>query len=388
MKSQIKVEVDKIKKDLIGISNHLYHHPELGDEEFESMKRLVDYLRTHNFQVETGLVDRPTSFKAVYEGEKPGPTITYLAEYDALPGVGHGCGHNLIGTMSVGAGVALSKLVDEIGGNVVVFGTPAEETNGAKVPMAKAGVFNDVDVAMMLHPSGESFESGSSLAMDALQFEFYGKTSHAAASPEKGINALDGVIQLFNGVNALREHVKSDVRIHGIITDGGKAANVVPDKAVAQFYVRAEERSYLNEVVEKVKAIANGAAMMTGTTLEISNYELSYNNMITNKALSAAFTNNLKGYSKHPVHPKRGGSGSLDMGDVSHVVPSIHPYIGLNKADLVGHTKEFADQTITEDGHEALISGVLSLAATGYDVITDETLLENIKKEFYTNIKK
>lgn len=382
MKELLKAEVESIKEELIEISDHLYHHPELGDEEYESMKRLVEYLRSHHFEVETGLVDRPTSFKAVYKSGKPGPTVAYLAEYDALPGVGHGCGHNLIGTMSVGAGVALSKRIDDIGGNVIVFGTPAEETNGAKVPMAKAGLFNDVDVAMMVHPSGESFESGSSLAMDAIQFEFFGQTSHAAASPEKGINALDGVIQLFNGVNALREHVKSDVRIHGIISDGGKAANVVPDKAVAQFYVRAEERSYLNEVVEKVKAVANGAATMTGTKLEISNYELSYDNMITNKALSNAFTNNLKAYSQYPVHPKRGGSGSLDMGDVSHVVPSIHPYVGLNKADLIGHTKEFADQTITADGHEALISGVLSLAATGYDVITDETLLANIKEEF------
>lgn len=386
MKELIKVEADKIKEELIGISDHLYHHPELGDEEFESMKRLVEYLRSHQFEVETGLVDRPTSFKAEYKSGKPGPTIAYLAEYDALPGIGHGCGHNLIGTIGVGAGVVLSKLVNEIGGNVIVFGTPAEETNGAKVPMAKAGLFNDVDVAMMIHPSGESFESGDSLAMDALQFAFFGQTSHAAASPEKGINALDGVIQLFNGVNALREHVKSDVRIHGVITNGGEAANIVPDKAVAQFYVRAKERSYLDEVVEKVKAVANGAATMSGTKLEISNYELSYDNMITNKALSSAFTNNLEGYSQHPVHPKRGGSGSLDMGDVSHVVPSIHPYIGLNKADLIGHTIEFANQTITEDGHEALVNGVLSLAATGYDVITDEKLLANIKEEFAANV--
>ena len=235
MKQQLKQELEKIKDDLIQISKDLYDHPELGDEEYESMKRLVAYLEAHDFVVETGLVDRPTSFKAEYNSGKPGPTIAYLAEYDALPGIGHGCGHNLIGTMSVGAGVILSKLLDDIGGNVVVFGTPAEETNGAKVPMAKAGLFNDVDVEMMLHPAGESYESGDSLAMDALQFTYYGKTSHAAASPEKGINALDGVIQLFNGINALREHVKSDVRIHGVITEGGKAANVVPYKAVAQF---------------------------------------------------------------------------------------------------------------------------------------------------------
>lgn len=381
LKSLLQEEFNKVKEDLIGISDHLYHHPELGDQEFESSKLLVNYLKQHDFEVETGLVERPTSFKAVFKGEKPGPTIAYLAEYDALPGVGHGCGHNLIGTMAVGAGVVLSKLVSEIGGTVTVYGTPAEETNGAKVPMAKAGLFNDVDVAMMLHPSGGNFESGSSLAMDALQFDYTGQTSHAAGSPEKGINALDAVIQLFNGINAIREHLKDDARVHGIITNGGEAANVVPDKATAQFYVRAQEREYLDEVVEKVKAIAHGAAMMTGTKLEISNYELSYDNMVTNQALSSAFSNNLKEYNDHPIRPKESG-GSLDMGDVSQVVPSIHPYIGLNKPDLIGHTTEFADQTITEDGHNALMSGVLAMAATGYDVITNEELLKTIKEEF------
>lgn len=381
MKSLLQEEFNKVKEDLIGISDHLYHHPELGDQEFESSKLLVNYLKQHDFEVETGLVERPTSFKAVFKGEKTGPTIAYLAEYDALPGVGHGCGHNLIGTMAVGAGVVLSKLVSEIGGTVTVYGTPAEETNGAKVPMAKAGLFNDVDVAMMLHPSGGNFESGSSLAMDALQFDYTGQTSHAAGSPEKGINALDAVIQLFNGINAIREHLKDDARVHGIITNGGEAANVVPDKATAQFYVRAQEREYLDEVVEKVKAIAHGAAMMTGTKLEISNYELSYDNMVTNQALSSAFSNNLKEYNDHPIRPKESG-GSLDMGDVSQVVPSIHPYIGLNKPDLIGHTTEFADQTITEDGHNALMSGVLAMAATGYDVITNEELLKKIKEEF------
>lgn len=381
LKSLLQEEFNKVKEDLIGISDHLYHHPELGDQEFESSKLLVNYLKQHDFEVETGLVERPTSFKAVFKGEKTGPTIAYLAEYDALPGVGHGCGHNLIGTMAVGAGVVLSKLVSEIGGTVTVYGTPAEETNGAKVPMAKAGLFNDVDVAMMLHPSGGNFESGSSLAMDALQFDYTGQTSHAAGSPEKGINALDAVIQLFNGINAIREHLKDDARVHGIITNGGEAANVVPDKATAQFYVRAQEREYLDEVVEKVKAIAHGAAMMTGTKLEISNYELSYDNMVTNQALSSAFSKNLKEYNDHPIRPKESG-GSLDMGDVSQVVPSIHPYIGLNKPDLIGHTTEFADQTITEDGHNALMSGVLAMAATGYDVITNEELLKTIKEEF------
>lgn len=287
-------DFENIKDKLIKISNQLYENPELGDQEFESMKLLVEYLRSHNFEVETGIVDRPTAFRAEFSSEKPGPTVAFLAEYDALPGIGHGCGHNLIATMAVGAGVVLSKHVQEIGGKVVVLGTPAEETNGAKVPMAEQGTFDDIDVAMMVHPADVSSESGPMLAMDALQFDYTGKASHAAASPEEGINALDAVIQLFNGINALREHVSSDVRMHGIITEGGQAANVVPEKAVAQFYIRANERKVVDEVVQKVRNIADGAALMTGASVAISNYELSYDNMVTNNVLSDVFTKNLK----------------------------------------------------------------------------------------------
>ncbi|MFD2211554.1 M20 family metallopeptidase [Virgibacillus halophilus] len=378
----LQKDFDQIKNDLVGISNQLYENPELGDEEYESMKLLVDYLRAQDFKVETGIVDRDTAFRAEYSSDKPGPTIAYLAEYDALPGIGHGCGHNLIATMAVGAGVVLRKHVQEIGGKVVVLGTPAEETNGAKVPMSEQGVFDDIDVAMMVHPADVSSESGPMLAMDAIQFSYTGKASHAAASPEEGINALDGVIQLFNGINALREHVPSDVRMHGIITNGGEAANIVPEKAVAQFYVRADKREVLDDVVAKVKNIAHGAASMTGATVDISNYELSYDNMITNHALSDAFTQNLKTYSKHPVSPAVKATGSADMGNVSQVVPAIHPYVGLNEPGLVFHTKAFADKTITKDGETAMADAVLALAQTGYDVITKKDLLSAIKKEF------
>jgi amidohydrolase len=387
MKDQLKTHVETIQNRLWEISDHLYHHPELGDQEFESMERLVEFLQEHQFTVEKGIVDRPTAFKAVYDSKKEGPTIAYLSEYDALPGVGHGCGHNLIGTMSAGAGVLLSKVVDEIGGRVVVLGTPAEETNGAKVPMAEQGVFEDIDAAMILHPADESYESGNSLAMDAIQFDYRGRTSHAAASPEKGINALDAVLQLFNGINALRQHVTSDVRIHGIISEGGVAANIVPDKAVAQFYVRAKDRIYLNEVVEKVKNIAQGAALMTGAELHISNYELSYDNMITNQTLSQLFTNNLLDAGVKEVKKAKQTYGSIDMGNVSQVVPAIHPYIGLDSPGLIAHTKEFADLTITENSHQILSKGALALASTGYDLIKNQEVLGKMKQEFYQNKK-
>ncbi|CAG9607038.1 M20 family metallopeptidase [Pseudoneobacillus rhizosphaerae] len=387
MKNQLKIHLETVQNRLWEISDHLYHNPELGDQEFESMERLVEFLQEHQFTIEKGIVDRPTAFKAVYDSKKEGPTIAYLSEYDALPGVGHGCGHNLIGTMSAGAGVLLSKVVDEIGGRVVVLGTPAEETNGAKVPMAEQGIFEDIDAAMILHPADESYESGNSLAMDAIQFDYRGQTSHAAASPEKGINALDAVLQLFNGINALRQHVTSDVRIHGIIKEGGVAANIVPDKAVAQFYVRAKDRSYLNEVVEKVKNIAQGAALMTGAELHTSNYELSYDNMITNQTLSQLFTNNLLASGVKEVKIAKQTYGSIDMGNVSQVVPAIHPYIGLDSPGLIAHTKEFADLTITENSHQILSKGALALASTGLDLITNQEVLEKMKNEFYQNNK-
>ncbi|GIO22128.1 M20 family metallopeptidase [Oceanobacillus sp. J11TS1] len=371
-----------IQDELIQISNQLYENPELGDEEYESMKLLVNYLRSYDFEVETGIVDRPTAFRAEFASGKRGPTIAYLAEYDALPGIGHGCGHNLIATFAVGAGVILRQYVEEIGGKVVVLGTPAEETNGAKVPMSEQGTFDDIDVAMMVHGADVSSESGPMLAMDALQFDFTGKAAHAAASPDKGINALDAVIQLFNGVNELREHVPDDVRMHGIITKGGEAAGIVPAEATAQFYIRADEREMVDEVVAKVKDIAEGACLMTGASLEISNYELSYDNMITNQTLSDTFTKHLKAYSANPVYPAVPATGSADMGNVSQVVPSIHPYVGLNEPGLVFHTKEFAEKTITPDGEAAIHDAVLSLAHTGYDIICNKDLLHAIKDEF------
>ncbi|MBM7540369.1 M20 family metallopeptidase [Amphibacillus cookii] len=382
MKEQLTKALNEIESDLKEISRYLYENPELGDQEYQSAKLLVNYLTQHHFEVETGIVDRPTAFRAVYDSGKPGATIGYMAEYDALPGVGHGCGHNLIATMGIGAGILLSKVLEQTGGKVIVFGTPAEETNGAKVPMAEAGLFDELDVAMMVHPAGESTVSGTSLAMDALEFSYHGKTSHAAAAPEQGINALDSVIQLFNGINALRQHVTSDVRIHGIIKEGGVAANVVPDYAVAQFYVRAKKRSNLNQVVEKVKRIAASAADMTGAKLTTRNYELSYDDMITNEALSAAYQKNLTAIGEENVFSAKSSLGSIDMGNVSHVAPAIHPYIGMNDSSLVAHTKAFADHTMTEHGQKTLVNGALSLAMTGYDVLMDSQLLEQIKAEF------
>lgn len=368
MKEILFNEGQKIKDRLAEISEYIYHNPELGNQEFKAVEILTSFLEEHHFTVEREFLNIKTAFRATFDSKKEGPTIGYLCEYDALPEIGHGCGHNMIGPMSAGAGVLLSKILDEVGGRIIVYGTPAEETDGAKVILAENGVFDELDVAMMAHPASETIRSGDTIALYPLQFTYKGKTAHAAASPHEGINALNSVIQLFNGIDALRQHVTPDVRMHGIITNGGVAANIVPDEAVAQFYFRAATKEILEDVVEKVKKIAEGAALMTGATLSMERYELPYDNLVTNENLSEAFNENLRMLGITEIKEKK-SAGSSDIGNVSHITPTIHPYIGISDCYITGHSRALADATITPLGHERLLVGTLALAYTGYDVL-------------------
>lgn len=387
MKQIILDAINENETKFKNISIYIGENPELGHEEFKACKILTDTLKEHDFHVEIGICDLPTAFKATYDSGKEGPVIGYMAEYDALPELGHACGHNLIGTMGIAAGIGLSKVLAETGGKVIVYGTPAEETKGGKVTMAEAGLFEELDVAMMVHPLDNYMKSGDSLAMDAIQFEFFGKSAHAAASPHLGINALDAVLHTFNSINALRQHIKPDARIHGVITEGGKAANIVPDYAVAQFYVRAGKREDVNILVEKVKKCAEGAALQTGATVKSSFYEFSYDDMITNKALSNVFTNQLVllGVEEVDIHEQRDGSGSLDMGNVSQVVPSIHPYVKICNEAYACHTHEFREAAMSDQGRDAMMLGAKSMALTGLEILTNKELLATIKEEFSRN---
>lgn len=374
MKELLFNEGQNLKEVLCEISEYIYHNPELGNQEFKSSEKLISFLEEHNFIVEREFLGLKTAFRAVYDSNKPGLTVGYLCEYDALPEIGHGCGHNMIGTMSAGAGVILSKILDQVGGRVIVYGTPAEETDGAKVIFAEQGVFEELDAAMMLHPSDKTCASGTSTAIYPLQFRYKGKTAHAASCPQDGINALNSVIQLFNGIDALRQHVTSDVRMHGIITNGGVAANIVPDEAVAQFYFRAARKETVMELVEKVKNIAQGAALMTGATLEMERFELPYDDLRTHENLSEAFNENLRILGIEDIEENE-DFGSSDIGNVSHIVPTIHPNIGISNCRVIGHSREMADATISELGHERLLIGTLALAYTGYDVLTNKVEL-------------
>ena len=387
MKEHMEQWERQLKTELIHLSTEIYKHPELGNEEVLASGLHMDLLKQYGFDVTAGYLEIPTAFRAEYRSGKPGPVIAYMAEYDALPGIGHGCGHNILGAVSSGAGILLSCLVDEIGGAVVVFGTPAEETNGAKVIMAERGAFHDIAIAMMAHPYSGHVKSGSSLAMVALQFEFRGKTSHAASAPEKGINALDGVINTFNNINALRQQVKSDARIHGIVKEGGKAANIIPDYCVAQFYVRAATKTYLLELTERVKNCARGAALASGTELTISNYELSYDNLVTNQKLSSVYTEILAGYGAVIEEP-RPENGSLDAGNVSHICPAIHPYFDITERVPVNpHSTDFADCTLTDYAYDQMMITAKSLALTGANIIRDQDLFDAIQFEFEHAVK-
>lgn len=381
-KERIKERIHRELGAIFETARCLYERPELGNQEVYSCERLCEDFRRYGFFVEKGFCAMPTAFRAVLDSGKPGPSIGYCAEYDALPEVGHGCGHNLVGTMALGAAAGLASVLSEIGGRIVVYGTPAEETQGGKVAMAASGVFRQVDVVMMAHPAAVTEESGSSLAMNALQFQFYGKATHAAASPERGINALEGVIQLFNGINALRQHLPRGVLVHGIITKGGTAPNIIPDFAEARFYVRAPEKFMLAEAVRRIRAVAHGAEGMTGTRVEISEYESSYDNMETNQRLNKVICGYLRELGD-PPRPSRMDGGSLDMGNVSHRAPSAHIWVGFGEPELVCHTKEFAAMTVGPKGKELLYRGACALALTGYSVIAEPGLLGAIKKEFH-----
>ncbi|TYP73728.1 M20 family metallopeptidase [Paenibacillus methanolicus] len=382
-KHDVFAHIDDHGASYKAISRYIGANPELGNKEFMAAAKITEELERQGFRVERGVLGLETAFIGTYDSERPGPVAAFLCEYDALPDVGHACGHHLICMMSLAAGAALKSVVDATGGSIRIYGTPAEETNGAKVTMAAAGLFDDCDFALMAHPYYKFEKSGSSLAMDAIQFEFFGQTAHAAASPHEGVNALDAVLQLFNSINAMRQQTRPDARIHGIIDNGGTAPNVIPGYASAKFYARSASRTYTNELTEKLKRCAEGAALQTGCTLKRNMYELSYDELRTNETLSNAFTANLleAGIPEHDITTGV-DHGSLDLGNVSLRCPAIHPYVKIVEERYLLHTVEFRDAAMTERALERMIFGAKMLAATAYDVVTTPKLLAGIKSEF------
>ena len=380
IKKEVGKHIDKLKKELIDLSNKIHDNPETMFQEYKACGWITSTLESHNFKVEKNVAGLETAFKAVYPSEKKSPRIAFLAEYDALPGVGHGCGHNLIAAMSVGAATGLSK-IKNLPGSIIVFGTPAEEGGGGKVTMIEKGVFDQIDAAMMLHPNTKNIVGRKALAVKELKIRFKGKSSHASVEPEKGINALDAVIQTFNNINTLRQHLTEDVRIHGIITKGGVKPNIVPDYAEALFYVRALDDKYLLKVLEKVKNCGKAAGVATGASVS---FELGseYKSKKLNPTLYSVFKKNFERFVSIDKLPEHGGLGSSDIGDLSWVVPAIHPYISISNRDIPSHSVEFARAAKSGMGNKAMIIGAKSLAYTAIDLFINPGLMRKVKEDF------
>ena len=389
-KERIFAAVEAAAPPLVALSDWMYHNPEIGNQEHQSAARLVDLLRQSGFSVEAPSAGMAIAFRAEYQGGD-GPVIAILAEYDALPGIGHGCGHNIIGTMAVLAGIGLKNAWPEMPGTVLVLGAPAEEgavdNAGGKVFMVEHGTFVGVDVAMMVHPSLSNSLGGSSNAREAMEIVFKGRTAHAAGAPHDGINALDAAIQTFNGFNALRQHVKPDVRIHGIIKEGGLSPNIVPDRAVIRMYARAADSEYLKDVVEKVHNCARAGALAAGAQVEIRQTAKTYKDMINNNVLGQAWKRNIELQGETVSESAGGGAGSTDMANVSHEVPSIHPYVSISSAKVNGHSTAFADATVNPEGHKGLVVGAKSLAGTAADLLAEPELLAAVREEFAARLK-
>lgn len=374
------------------ISHYIFEHPELGLKEFESSRYLAEYIRGKGFAVEMPYDGFDTAFCARSGSE--GPTIAFLAEYDALPGYGpdkrngHACGHNWIAAATAGAAVTLAELCrrEHIKAQVLLIGTPAEETYCAKVRMADDHLLDHIDACLQPHLAADTCICPKALALNAIYVTYHGKAAHSAGAPWDGVNALDAVQLLYAGINALRQHVRPDVRIHGIITEGGQAANIVPDKASALFYVRASHRAYLDTVLEKVLNIARGAELMTGARLELVYPELPMDDLIDLPVLMELADKNLRAQSIVPTLDELGAAavaGSTDIGNVSHVCPTLYFEVGLNsKSTFEAHQESALALADSPYAYERLHQVIRAMVGVSADLLADPALLRRAAEEF------
>lgn len=369
------------------IALDIHDHPEVSNYEFHACKVLSDQLEREGFTVARGVAGHRTGFDARYQSGKPGPTIAFLAEYDALAGIGHACGHNLFGNYSLLAAVALTKIVDQLGGELRVYGTPGEEggENGsAKGSFVREGYFDDVDVALCAHPGYRYTPTLEYLANDPVDIKFYGRASHAAGAPQDGINALEAMIQVYNSINALRLHLPKDVNIHGIITHGGEAANVIPEFASARFYLRAANRKTLNTVYEKVENIVKAAALATGCTYEFGLFQNAVDNVIPTPLFDDVFFRQVEAMGIPEVEIERearNSLGSSDVGNVSQVIPTIQPTVSISDEYIAGHSEAFKAAARSQKGLDSIGITAELLARTALELLQQPELLAAIKQQ-------
>jgi amidohydrolase len=381
LKSSAIGEIDARHRQLSELSLKIHANPELGFHETKAASWLTQYLKENGFAIEKGICKLPTAFRGSYGQGKP--VIAILAEYDALPKLGHACGHNLIAACAVGAGVASKPAIDQFGGSILVIGTPSEEIKGGKAVMAEGEAFNNLDIAMMVHPGVHNTVTTQALACQALEVEFFGKAAHAAARPEAGINALEAMLQSFAAINSLRQHIKTKARIHGIITDGGEAANIVPAHSAATFLVRAEDELYLEELKQRVINCFMGAATASGSRLEYRWANIRYIPVRNNLTLARLFRKNMQSLGRKVKPPSTSHAfGSTDMGNVSQLVPSIHPFVAIASEEVLVHSPQFASAAASEAGIQGLLDAAKALAMTVTDLVANPEIVTKIKEEF------
>jgi len=386
-KAIVRAEVERLTPTLIELSHSIHDNPETNFEEHHAHEVLTGTLADERIDVERGAYDMPTAFDARV-GSADGPTVAVLCEYDALPGIGHACGHNIIGTAGLGAGIAVAKVAKALGGQVAILGTPAEEGGGGKEFMIRRGCFDDIDLAMMVHPADRDLQRIHAIAIQTVDVTYEGKASHAAAAPEKGRNALDAAVLGYNAVAALRQHIHPDERIHGVFTDGGEKPNIVPSRAASQWYIRSPKVDGLEALKDRVMACLRGGAEAAGCCMHHDWIDPPFHDMVDNQALLDLYVSNAATVGRHPLTEAEGGAvvGSTDMGNVSYQVPSIHPMIKVAPEGTAIHTQEFAAHARSEAGDRAVVDGALSMALTMVDCLANPTTLDAIRGEFATTV--
>ena len=377
--------VDRIADDLIAASHAIHARPELAFEEHFACETLTGSLAAHGLYARQGVYALPTAFEASFNDAAEGPTVAVLAEYDALPGIGHACGHNIIATSALGAALALHAVAEQLPGRVRLIGTPAEEKGGGKELMARAGAFEGVDAALMIHPSGVNLASMPCICIAEVEVTYHGRSAHASAMPHKGINALDGLLLAYQAISNLRQHIRSSERIHGIITDGGAAPNIVPDRAAGQFYVRAANARALEALKPRVQACFEAGAQGSGCEVDIAWAGVDYLDLNTNWPLADRFQAHAEALGREFVpfeEARKWGAGSTDMGNVSHRLPSIHPMLAVAPPNVVIHNPEFAEWAASDRGDAAVLDGARALACTAADFLTSGDLQRAARTAF------
>ncbi len=373
---------------IVDLSHRVWDTPEIAFEEYETAEMTSRILADAGFEVETEITDLPTAWSATYgSGEL---NVTICAELDALPDIGHACGHNVIAAAGVGAGLALQRVADDLGITVRVLGTPAEEQGGGKILMLERGAFDGTHMAMMVHPSPNEGDRFPTLAISQCDFHFHGRTAHASVTPHLGVNAADAITIAQVAIGLLRQHLDPEDQVHGIVTKGGEAANIVPGNASARYFYRSVDLEALSRLEPRVRACFEAGAAATGATLEVESLGPPYSEFTHDLDLVDKYRKNAESLGRSFDPTPRKGAGSTDMANVSLLMPTIHPMLGLDSGSAVNHQPEFAAYCRTPVADEAAVQGALAMALTAVDAATDEGTRERLLRHdtSYSDIPK